>query len=330
MALVLGVDGGNSKTDLAVATLSGAPCAYVRGPGTNAHALGAEQVARVVGALLAASKVAAPVLSGALFLCGADLPSDHDELATAFATAPVAADTVIANDTFAILHAGRRQSDAVAVVCGAGINVVGEAADGRTVQYPGLGWESGDWGGAEMLGREALFLAARAEDGRGQPSVLPQIIATHFAMSVAALGSAIHYRQLPAHRLGELAPALVAAADHDPVVARLIDRLVGEVVKMARRALADLDLLERPADVVLGGGMLTPAGPLFRRCAAELARCAPHATPLRLSVPPVLGALLVALRRGGGDRAAAERLRTAFAELGAPVPLGTPGERVRD
>ena len=33
------------------------------------------------------------------------------------------------------------------------MNAIGRAADGRVIRHPGLGWESGDWGGAEALGQ---------------------------------------------------------------------------------------------------------------------------------------------------------------------------------
>lgn len=317
--LVVGVDGGNSKTDLAVATLEGEPLAYVRGPGTNSHALGANHVAAIVGSLLSGAQIDGPIAHAALFLCGVDTPSDHAELTAAFAAAPLAEHVTIRNDTFALLHSARRQPDAVAVVCGAGINAVGEASDGRSVQYPGLGWESGDWGGAEMLGREALFLAARSEDGRGAPSVLPELISRHFAASVTDVGTAVHYRRMPVARLGELAPEIIAASEHDSVAAGLLDRLIGEIVGLARRSLRDLALLERDADVVLGGGMLPVGGRLLERVVARIAIELPAATPLAASAPPVTGAVLAALRSAGAPPAAADRLRRGFRDLAAPA-----------
>ena len=74
------------------------------------------------------------------------------------------------NDLFALLEAGTDSPDAVAVVCGTGVNAVGRAADGRTVRFPALGSISGDWGGGGQLGMQALSHAARAVDGRGPRS----------------------------------------------------------------------------------------------------------------------------------------------------------------
>jgi len=307
---VLGVDGGNSKTELVAATLDGELLAFVRGPGSNSHGVGAEGAADVIGGLIAEAGVEQPAAVGAFFLCGADVPADVAELQAAVARRGFADRALVDNDTFALLRAGTDRGDAVAVVCGSGINCVGRAAGGRVARYPALGWETGDWGGADMLGRDALFLAARAEDGRGEPSELVDAVRAHFGVgSVEEAGVAVHYRHVPLARVGELAPLVVAAAGRgDPVASALVERLATEIGLLVRRAFADLGVAE--ADVVLGGGMLTSgSGALHERV---LERLPGGATPRVLGSPPVLGAALAALDAAGAPPAAHERLRAAF------------------
>jgi N-acetylglucosamine kinase-like BadF-type ATPase len=307
VGVILGVDGGNSKTDLVVASLEGEPLAYVRGPGSNSHGIGAEGCIAVLGSLLDRAGIDGIADYGAFFLCGADRPADIAELAAALNRRGWVRHAVVDNDTFALLRTGTDRSDAVAVVCGAGINCVGRAADGRSARYPSLGWETGDWGGSEMLGREVLFHAARAEDGRGEPTALVDVVRAHFGLSVAEVGTAIHYRRLRRERLGELAPAVLAAAESGDAVSRsLVDRLAEEVALLAQKALRDLDL--SAADVVLGGGMLR-RGLLVDEVAARLPR---GARPVAVSDPPVLGAALAALDEAGAPPEAGERLRALF------------------
>jgi N-acetylglucosamine kinase-like BadF-type ATPase len=307
MGLILGVDGGNSKTALVTATTDGELLAYVRGPGTNSHAVGAEGVADVIAALVAEASFAQPADSGVFFLCGADVPADIEALTTAVRARGWAKRTFVDNDTFALLRAGTDAPDAVAVICGAGINVVGRGADGRIVRYPSLGWETGDWGGAEMLGREVLRLAARAEDGRGDATVLAGIVRTHFgAAKVEDVGADVHYKRMPMSRLGELAPAAIAAAeDGDAVAWSLIDLLATEIVLMTLRTLNDLGVKE--ADVVLGGGMLRGGDGLLYRLVAE--RLPLGARPVPARDEPVLGAALAALDAAGASDQAKARLR---------------------
>jgi N-acetylglucosamine kinase-like BadF-type ATPase len=305
VGVVIGVDGGGTKTELVAVTTDGELLARVRGPGSNSHAIGAHATALVVADLVREAAIETPAAHGAFFLCGADVQSDIEELHEALVAAGIADEVHVDNDTFALLRAGSDARDAVAVICGTGINCVGRRADGRVARYPALGWETGDWGGAEMLGREALFLAARAEDGRGEPTVIAELIRTHFrAPSVEALGIDIHYRNLPQSRLAELVPAIVAAAASDAVASSLLDRVAAEIDLFVRKVLRDLEL--DTADVVLGGGMLQAGGTLVDRVVALLP---PGSRPLVLADAPVAGAALAALDAAGAADGAKQRLR---------------------
>jgi N-acetylglucosamine kinase-like BadF-type ATPase len=312
--VILGVDGGNSKTELVVATLEGELTARIRGPGNNSHAAGAEATAAFLASLVEQARLDAPAVHGTFYLCGVDIPSDVAELTAAVERQPWVRRATVDNDIFALLRAGADTGDAVAVVCGAGINCVGRSSAGRIARYPSFGWETGDWGGSEMLGLEVLFHAARGEDGRGEPTVLAEVVSGHFGMTVAEVGEAVRYRRLRPGRLAELAPAVVAAAAAgDAVAQRLVERLANEVVLMAARALADLGLDDRAATVLLGGGMLRGGtGILYDEVVTGLRRLAPRARPVAVTAPPVLGAALDALDAAGAPPSAAARLRAAL------------------
>jgi N-acetylglucosamine kinase-like BadF-type ATPase len=311
--VVLGVDGGNSKTELLAASLDGDLVACARGAGNNAHFAGVDATVDFLGRLVAEAGLDGPATHGVFYLCGVDVPADREALTAALERTSWLDRASVDNDVFGLLRAGTDEGDAVAVVCGAGINCAGRAADGRVARYPSLGWESGDWGGSVMLGRDVLFLAARAEDGRGDPTVLSDLVREHFGLPVAEIGEAVRYRRIPVARLGELAPGVVRAAEAgDAVARRLVERLADEVVLMATRALADLGLAERPVPVLLGGGMLRAgSGLLYDEVVARLARAAPHAMPTAVTEPPVLGAALDALDTAGAPSDAATHLRAA-------------------
>jgi N-acetylglucosamine kinase-like BadF-type ATPase len=307
VGLILGVDGGGSKTALAVATSEGELISSLRGPGSNSHAIGAEAVADVIGAMLAEAGAPLPVDQAVFYLCGADVPADIAALDAAIRGRGWSRKLTVENDTFAVLRAGTDAPDAVAVICGTGINVLGRGADGRIVRYPSLGWETGDWGGAEMLGREVLRLAARGEDGRGNQTVLSEIVRSHFgAAKVEDVGADVHYKRLAMSRLAELAPAVIDAADDGDAVAwSLVDLLATEIVLMTLRTLNDLGVKE--ADVVLGGGMLHGGGGLLYQLVAE--RLPLGARPVPALDEPVIGAALAALDAAGANEAAKARLR---------------------
>ena len=193
------------------------------------------------------------------------LPREEETLLARVSLAGWAVEVSLDNDTFALLRAGTNAANRIAVVCGAGINCVGVSAAGDVLRFPSVGPISGDWGGGAALGTEALFLAVRAEDGRGQPTALREAVTQHFGTdSVVDVTAALHFGEMPGSRIHELVPVLlrVAAAGDGPARA-VVDRLAEEVFLLARATLDRLDLRDQPTDVVLGGSVLAARHPLL-------------------------------------------------------------------
>ncbi|MFH8573149.1 N-acetylglucosamine kinase [Streptomyces sp. NPDC017993] len=315
----LAIDAGNSKTDVAVVDTDGNVLGTARGGGFQPPVVGAGPAVDVLAPLVASALEQAgaqgPVDDVSAYLANADLPAEEDAL-TAEITARGWAQTVtVGNDTFALLRAGlpdHGEPVGVAVVCGAGINAVGLGREGATARFPAVGRISGDWGGGGHLADEALWCAARAEDGRGERSELARALPAHFGLStMLELIEALHLRHLPDLRRHELTPVLFeVAAAGDPIARRIVARQAEEVVLLASVALERLDLLGEPVPVVLGGGVLAARHPLLHdRVAQLLAERAPKAIPLVVTAPPVLGAALHALDRAGAATGAYERVR---------------------
>ncbi|MET7284510.1 BadF/BadG/BcrA/BcrD ATPase family protein [Streptomyces sp. NPDC005573] len=315
-ASVLAVDAGNSKTDVAVVTAGGEVLATARGGGFRPPAVGLDAamdaLADPVARALAAAGLSA-VTHVSACLANADLPVEEEQLTAALHARAWGASTEVRNDTFAILRAGVAEPRGVAVVCGAGINCVGMRPDGRTARFPALGRISGDWGGGWAMAEEALWHAARAEDGRGGPTDLSRTLPAHFGLpSVYALIEALHLDRVDHAHRHELTPVLFAtAAAGDPVARSLVDRLAEEVATMATVALTRLGLLDEETPVLLGGSVLTAGHPqLDDRIAALLCERAPKADVRVVSASPVMGAALLGLDRLGAGPRAQERTRT--------------------
>ncbi|MFC7817871.1 N-acetylglucosamine kinase [Streptomyces sp. NPDC057367] len=315
---VLAVDAGNSKTDVAVVAAGGEVLATARGGAFRPPAVGVERavdvLAEAVGRAFAAAGVTAVDHISAC-LANADLPVEEEQLAAALRARGWGASVDVRNDTFAILRAGVDEPRGVAVVCGAGVNCVGMRPDGRTARFPALGRLSGDWGGGWGLAEEAVWHAARAEDGRGEPTELARTLPGHFGLgSMYALIEALHLRHVEPVRRHELTPVLFATADGGDRIARaIVDRQADEVVAMATVALTRLDLLAEPAPVVLGGSVLAARhARLDDRIRELLAARAPEAVPRVVTARPVLGAVLLGLDRTGASPGAYARARDHF------------------
>ncbi|MHC3460908.1 N-acetylglucosamine kinase [Streptomyces flavovirens] len=320
-ASVLAVDAGNSKTDVALIGEDGSVLSTARGGGFQPPVVGVRAAVdalavAVTQALARAGEHVDGVRHVSACLANADLPVEEAELAKALLGRGWGRTVEVRNDTFAILRAGVDEPRGVAVVCGAGINCVGMGPDGRTARFPAIGRISGDWGGGSGLAEEALWFAARAEDGRGEPTELVRTLPGHFGLgSMYELIEALHRGRVPQEARHELTPVLFAtSAAGDPVASALVDRLADEVVAMASVALGRLGLLDEEVPVLLGGSVLAARHPrLDERIGALLAARAPKAVIRVVAQPPVLGAGLLGLDHLGAPPEVHNRLRAHYA-----------------
>ena len=317
--MILAVDGGNSKTDVALVGDDGGVLAHARGPLSSPHHLGLDGCLDVLQQLVDRAGLDGRRADVAqVLLAGIDFPEEEDELHAALDQRGWAASTHVGNDTFAVLRAGTERGWGVGITCGAGINCVGVAPDGRQVRFPALGPISGDWGGGHDVGMAGLSAAARSEDGRGPSTRLQRLVPAHFGEeSPLAVAHAIHLGRIQERRVLELAPVVLRAAAGDAVAASIRDRLVDEIVALARASVTRLGLADEHVEVVVGGGLMRGAdSELLGRIEAGLRRVGPHLVLRRTSAPPIVGAALLGLDAVGAGAEAQARVRT---ELSAAV-----------
>ncbi len=331
---ILAVDGGNSKADVALVAADGSLLAAVRGPTISHQAVGLEAgldtLERSVDRALVEAgqpRTRRPAAGlGVYTLAGADLRSDVRLLDRGLEARTITDDRVVLNDTYAPLRAGSDRPWGVVVVCGAGTNGLGIGPSGRVVRFAAVGENSGDRGAGGGLAVEALAAAIRGRDGRGPRTTLERLVPAAFGRSRPGdLTTDLEHGRLDRQTLRERLPPIVfaAAADGDPVAARLVADVADEIVAWAGAMIRRLHLTRTDVPVVLSGGIIrTPYAPFHDRIRVGIAAVAPAATVRPLTVPPVVGAALLGLDRLGlapAELATAEvRLRTelTFARLG--------------
>ncbi len=307
---ILAVDGGNSKTDVALVAPDGRLLSALRGP-TASHQrvglhAGADRIAALVleARALAGMPASAPPAEVAVYaLAGADTPADHRRLLEALNERVAAPDSLVVSDAFAPLRAGSERGWGVVLICGSGVNAAGIAPDGRRARLAALGPISGDWGGGDDLGLAALGAAVRARDGRGTRTSLESLVPGFFGLARPIdLTRAIEAGTVPQARLRALSPVVFRAAGSGDEVARsIVDRLADELVVMARAIIGRLALARRRPDVVLAGGIFAARDERFEaRIESGIQSAAPGADVRRSDALPVLGAALLALDRLAG------------------------------
>ncbi|MFG3296264.1 N-acetylglucosamine kinase [Streptomyces sp. NPDC048179] len=326
--LVVGVDGGNSKTDLVLADTEGRLLSWVRGAGTRPHTEGmettTERLARLGRHALAQAGLpeSTPLSVGAYFLANVDRRAQERLALRQLAGLDVAERILVRNDTLAVLRAGAPDGWGVAVVSGAGINAAAVHPGGRSARFLSLGDITGDWGGGLAVARAGLGAAVRAGDGRGPATRLRQELPVCFGLdSVEAVALAVSAGEIPVTALHGLSPVVFAAAESGDAVARgIVERLGDEIVAMVTALLRRLRLLRTATPVVLGGGTLQNDQLLLRdHIGSRLAAEAPLARPVVLDVAPVAGAVAQALVTADAPSDAQDRLRKTIADRRLPT-----------
>jgi N-acetylglucosamine kinase-like BadF-type ATPase len=321
LPVVLAVDGGGSKTDVITIGLDGEVVASARGGRSNPQLTGWPVARGVLDGLRAEvlrQTGERPVAATHVYLAGLDLPPEYAEARRQLAHWAPWRDggvDVLDNDLFALLRGGTLSDDAVAVICGTGLNAIAVRADGATARFPALGDISGDWGGGSWLGNRALWHAARAADGRGPATVLERTVpAALGAASVEDAIAGLHFGRIAADAVTELCPVLLsAAAEGDAPALGTVRRQAEEIVTMAVVALRRLGLEAASTPLVLGGGVLAARPPaLVDALLADLAERAPRLEPVWVTAPPIVGAGLAALEAAGADPDALDRFTAAF------------------
>lgn len=322
--VIVAVDGGNSKTDVAIVSLEGRILARSRGQGFSPHVFGVRESALgierlVTQALFEAGRRLGPehVAHTAAYLAGVDLTRERAQMLASIEGHRWSRTTVVDNDTFALLRLASIGGSGVAVVCGAGINCVAVDHD-RTVRFPSLGPISGDWGGGLQLGISAMTAAARDADGRGEHTALTSAILEHFgAAQIIELIELLHFGEIDQTRLAELSPRVFDIADAgDSVAAGLVARLAEEVSSYAVAAIRRLGLAGDAVPVVLGGSILAARhATLEVDIRRRILAVAPEARLLYITEPPILGAVLLGLDAVGAGAPAAELARTQLAPV---------------
>ena len=222
-------------------------------------------------------------------------------------------------------HAGALVGEpGVIVIAGTGSVAYGVAPDGRTARAGGWAYLMGDEGSAYDIGRQALAAAARVEDGRGPASCLLEDILTHFhRLSLWEVRSLVYSAQFERAEVAALAPLVSRAADlGDSVAVAILDRAGKDLAELAVAILRRLDMDRLPAQFAPVGGVFQAGQAVLAPLVGRLRAIAPLVEIVPPRYPPVLGAVLIAMKSVGvvPDAALLSNLDQAAHRLGTLKP----------
>ena len=301
--VLIGVDGGASKTRAVVLTADGVVLATSVVRSASAYHREPEEAAGVVldatREALAHAGVVPPVAALGAGLAGADDASIHDRLEKALTAAHVARRVTIDHDAAAALAGGAALAPGAVIISGTGSVAFGVDASGRRVRAGGWGPLLDDEGSGYAVGRAVLRAAMRDHDGRGEATLLADAVRRRFGLdTLRALKIAV--RGIGIDDIAAVAPLAVAAVREGDAVAAGILRRAGEgLAAMVWAVARALGWQTAPFPLLTAGGMFD-AGDALRvpmLTALETLGC-PAAAAVSI-FPPEIGAALLGARAAG-------------------------------
>ncbi len=298
--LVLGLDGGKSKTFCVVADTQGAPRGWGRTGNSDPYSVPFDQALQAVQscvtqALHRAEAHPEQVAAACFGLAGADWPQDFARLHQALEDLHLARRVLVKNDALIALRANLPQGAGFAVTAGTHLAAAVRTSSGGEWHS---GWFSVEGCGGAETGRKALWAVLKAYDGRGAPTALDELIleacgAQHpldllYALSQGRFGDG---------ELAALTPLVFQAYETfaDPVAARLIMDIAADIAAWVLAVGRRFDLLHGDMPIFICGGLVQRECLLLRE--SLLAEVHRHAPEVRLTFstrPAVLGALIYA------------------------------------
>ena len=300
--IVVGVDGGGTKTRVIVADEHGTQLGEVVGPGSAVRPGQAEHSADVIATTLAdalASCGMSHVVPKVLCVGGAGAAREPERGAIwqALAGRDLAEEVVIHPDFSIALDDAFGDGPGVLLICGTGSAAFGRSPSGTTARCGGWGPVCGDEGSGAWIGRRALSVVTASADGREPETALVGAVLTAAQVNEPQELIAWAAAATPA-LFASLAPVVSSVADAgdlraNAIISLAVEELVLHVRTLSRSLFGD----ERAATpVAFTGGMLTRGTTLRKRLEQRLRSAVPGAQVQAAEVNPARGAVRGALR----------------------------------
>lgn len=307
--LFLGVDGGGTKTQIAIINETRDVVGEaVSGP-SNPLRVGVETaVTNIVQAVNSACDSGGisrgDIASAQLGLAGVRRADLRQRVRDSFISRVGIRKTEVITDAEIALYGTTLGEPGLVVIAGTGSICLGKNEKGEIAISGGWGPLAGDEGGGVGIAQDALHMIAKASDGRGVPTALSARAAEYFrASGPENLIVAIYSPQIDNSRIAGFARLVVETAlEGDPTALAIVKEAGAELGLAASAVIEKLRLGGRKVPIGCVGSVFK-AGKILTRPLLEKARAAAPGAFLKAPVLiPAEAAALMALKRlSNGD-----------------------------
>jgi len=300
--IVIGIDGGGSKTHAIVADEAGTQLGEASGAASAVRPGHAQRSAEIIVGVARDALVAAGVADAfpralCVGVAGVGRDSVRQEFWRALAEHNLAEEIIVRPDYALALDDAFGDGAGIVLIAGTGSVAFGRGPTDVVERCGGWGPVFGDEGSAAWIGRRALSVVTASADGREPETALTGAILTATQANEPADLVAWAADATPAS-FAALAPVVMAVAEgEDRRANTLLDLAVEELalhIRTLGRVLFVDERVEFP--VALTGGMLAPGSPMRARLEHRLKAAIPAAHIRPQEVIPARGAVRSAVR----------------------------------
>jgi N-acetylglucosamine kinase-like BadF-type ATPase len=309
MTFFLGVDGGASKTATLVMDADGKALGRGLAGGSNHLRIGIEEathnVERSVNMALVEAGIAIREIEYAYCgIAGADHPAHHERVVEALRVFFPRGNFIVDTDARVALTGAIGFGSGIVIIAGTGSVSFGRNSKGEEARAGGWGPTLGDEGSGYAIAREGLAAIVRAHDGRGNPTMITELICRENGMCEPAdLPRFVYAATTHADDIARYGKLVIEAAREGDAVALDILNHAGEELGASVAAVAQhLDMTAETFPVAYVGGAFHAGELLLEPMRRIVLAAAPQATIAPPLQTPVEGAARMAIRAAANRR----------------------------
>lgn len=263
--IILAVDGGATKTTVTIRTSLGQNLFEKTSTGSNYQTIGEEQSQHILSSLLneAYETTKLTTINQAVFaIAGIDTEHDltivHSIVHHAIQQTPFTIhQLIVENDVHSCLLGLTEQHPGALVISGTGAVCYAFDGEDTIVRTGGWGHRVGDEGSGYWIGRQIVKSVFRAEDGRGEETVLKRLLLEKLHLSdVEQLMDWVYQPNYTNAQIASVGSVLCKGIElGDEVAIAIANNAAGELSILLQVTLQKIHIHHKPFTIYVNGGV---------------------------------------------------------------------------